>query len=94
MAEDFTRSVQIWPASTHRMAACVIQDSAEGHSCVCIYQQGQKGIELTRRPLFTNSTLHKAARLNNKLVVRTVLDKTRRNIGLLTAVLKGISYNL
>jgi len=43
MAEGFTRSVQFWPASTHRMAAWVVQDSLDGHNCVCIRQKGQKG---------------------------------------------------
>jgi hypothetical protein len=34
------------------------------------------------------------ARLNNKLVGHTVLDKTQRNIGWLTTVLKVMSYNM
>jgi hypothetical protein len=34
------------------------------------------------------------ARFNSKPVSRTLLDKTQRNIGLLIAVLKVMSYNL
>jgi len=37
---------------------------------------GGRGIELTRRPLCTNSKLLKVARLSDKLVGGTVPDKT------------------
>jgi len=43
---------------------------------------------------FNFTKLHKVVRLNNNLVDRTVVDKTKRNIGLLIGVLKVMSYNL
>jgi hypothetical protein len=43
---------------------------------------------------YLQTVSYKTARLNKKLVGRTVLDKTQRIIGLLIAVLKVMSYNL
>ena len=44
---------------------------------VCAYiKRAGRGTEFTRRPFFVNSKLHKVARLNEKAISRTVLDKT------------------
>jgi hypothetical protein len=65
------------------------------------FRRGGKLIEFTRKPLFPNSNLHNVVRLHDKVVGRTKLNKTQRNIGLLIAVLKVMmavlkvmSYNL
>jgi len=42
MAADLMRSVQGWPASTHKKVAWVVQHSPAGHICVCIHQKQQK----------------------------------------------------
>jgi len=93
MEENFTFSVQGWPASAYRRGAWIVQGSPDGYSCVCVQQKGWEGFEFIQTPLFTNSKLQKS-RLINKLLGRTVLDKTQRNIGLRIPVLKSMSYNL
>jgi len=92
MEENFTFSVQGWPASTYRRGAWIVQGSPEGYSCLCVQQKGERGVEFIQRPLFTNIKLQKS-RLNNKLLGRTVPDKTQRIISLRIAVLNLMSYN-
>ena len=61
----------------------MIRSELAGRTQFCVHtSKGPKG-DRTKRSLFTNSKLHKT-RLNNKLVGRTLLDKTQRTFGLLT----------
>ena len=94
MVGNFTCSVQGWPTSPTGLPYESFRTRLKATVVSAFLRRDGMGIEITSTPFFKNSNLQKKTRLNNKLVGRTELDKKKRNIGLLIAVLKLMRYNL